>query len=95
MPAPRKMPTAPTPTSWMAGLVKPKARSTTPSTASALPMTIRRVDDRSSVAWVSAMAAMGAMRTARRAGLTADTTVTPIPTTRAATTVWAWKTSGP
>ena len=35
---------------------------------------------------------MGAMRTARRAGLMADTTVTPTPTTSAATTVRAWNT---
>ena len=58
-------------------------------------MTIRRRDDSScSEAW-SASAATGGMRTARRAGLMADTRVTPTPTTRAAITVRDWKTSGP
>ena len=41
------------------------------------------------------MAATGGMRTARRAGLMADTTVTPTPTTRATITVRVSKTSGP
>ncbi len=41
------------------------------------------------------MAATGGMRTARRAGLTADTTVTPTPTTRATMTVRVSKASGP
>ena len=43
----------------------------------------------------SQRAATGGIRTARRAGLMADTTVTPTPTTRPTTTVRASKTSGP
>ena len=50
-----------------------------PSTAMTDPMTIRRRDDSAwSPRW-SARAATGGMRTARRAGLMADTTVTPTP----------------
>ena len=59
------------------------------------PTMIRRRDDSARSAGWSARAATGGMRTARRAGLTAETTVTPTPTTRATTTVRDSKTRGP
>ena len=95
IPMPRKTATAPTPTSWMAGLVSPTTSTTTPRIPITPPTTIRRRDDSCwSDRW-SARAATGGMRTARRAGLIADTTVTPTPTTSAAMTVLASNTSGP
>ena len=45
MPIPMKMAMAPSPTSWMAGFVSPRARAAIPSTAMMVPMTIRRRDD--------------------------------------------------
>ena len=54
----------------------------------------RRSEISTSLCW-SETAATGGMRTARRAGLMADTTVTPTPTTRQTMTVRASKTSGP
>ena len=54
----------------------------------------RRSGISSSVCW-SETAATGAMRTARRAGLMAETSVTPTPTTRQTMTVRASNTSGP
>ena len=66
-----------------------------PRTAMTVPTTIRRRDDSSWSPWWSARAATGGIRTARRAGLMADTTVTPTPTTRAAMTVRDSKTRGP
>ena len=95
IPMPMKMATAPTPTSWMAGLPSPRVNTATPRTASTLPTVMRRRDDSCWSERKSANAATGGMRTARRAGLTADTTVTPMPTTSAATAVRGAKTSGP
>ena len=63
-----------------------------PPTSRTEPVTTRRREDESDSADWSEMAAMGEMRTARRAGLTADTTVTPMPMTSAATTVRGAKT---
>ena len=71
----------------MAGRLRPASRATTPSSPITVPVTIRRRDDSwSSDRW-SARAATGGMRMARRAGLMADTTVTPTPTARATITV--------
>lgn len=95
MPIPMNPRTAPSPTSWMAGAVSPSTSRITPTRPMTEPMMIRRRDDSvPSVPW-SDRAATGGMRTARRAGLMADTTVTPTPTTRAATTVLDSNTSGP
>ena len=95
IPMPMKMATAPTPTSWMAGFFRPMASAAIPRTAMTVPTAIRRRDDSSRSPWWSTMAATGGMRTARRAGLMADTTVTPMPTTRATITVRVSKTRGP
>ncbi len=95
MATPTKISTAPMPTSPTAGLVSPTASPRTPSTVITPPrMKRRRSGISSSVAW-SETAATGAMRTARRAGLMADTSVTPTPTTRHTITVRASKTRGP
>ena len=82
IPMPRKMATAPTPTSWMAGRVSPETRPAMPNTATTDPITIRRRDDSAWSARWSARAATGGIRTAWRAGPMADTTVTPTPTSR-------------
>ncbi len=87
--------TAPSPTSWIAGLVSPTTSEPIPTRAMMPPRTIRRREDSpSSLLW-SVRAATGGIRTARRAGLTAEIMVTPIPTTRATITVRDSKTSGP
>ena len=59
------------------------------------PRMKRRRSGTSSSACCSETAATGAMRTARRAGLMAETSVTPTPTTRQTMTVRASNTSGP
>ena len=59
------------------------------------PRTKRRRIGISSSVWWADTAATGAIRTARRAGLMAETTVTPTPTTRQTITVRASNTSGP
>ncbi len=66
-----------------------------PPTASAEPAITRRRSGTSwrPVTWVTA--AMGGMRTARRAGLTDATIVTPTPTSSATSTVLVSNTSGP
>ena len=71
----------------MAGAVRPRTSTTTPTTAKALPTTMRRWDDSPDDDSASTRAATGGIRTARRAGLMADTRVTPTPTSRATTTV--------
>ncbi len=95
IPIPTNAAMAPTPTSWMAGRVRPTASKAMPTRAKMLPRTSRRPEDSVVSPSCSLMAATGAMRTARRAGLMAEIMVTPIPTMRAAITVRDWKTSGP
>ena len=80
---PTKMSTAPRPTSWMAGLVSPKASRATPITVMTPPRVKRRRMRHLLSICCSETAATGAMRTARRAGLMAATTVTPTPTIEA------------
>ena len=92
---PMKMRTAPRPTSAMAGFVSPKASATAPSSVTTPPRVKRRLSEISVGAPWSDTAATGAIRTARRAGPMADTTVTPTPTSRHTTTVRVSKTSGP
>ncbi len=95
MVTPTKSSTAPRPTSAMAGLVSPKASASTPIRVMMPPRVNRRRSGiSSSVGW-SETAATGAMRTARRAGLMAETSVTPTPTTRQTMTVRASNTIGP
>ena len=95
MATPTKISTAPRPTSPMAGLVSPKASPTTPIRVMTPPRMKRRRSGISASVCCSETAATGAMRTARRAGLMAETSVTPTPTIRQTTTVRASKTSGP
>ena len=86
---------APIPTSATAGDARPSSTAARPPTASTLPaITRRRRSDSGSSSLWSTSAATGAIRTARRAGTIADTTVTPTPTTIATTTVRASNTSG-
>ncbi len=95
MATPTKMRTAPRPTSAMAGAVSPQARRATPSTVMMPPrVKRRRKGTSSSVCWADT-AATGAIRTARRAGLMAATSVTPTPTTMHTMTVRASNTRGP
>ena len=95
MATPTKMRTAPRPTSAMAGAVSPQASRATPTTTMTPPrVKRRRKGTSSSVCWADT-AATGAIRTARRAGLMAATSVTPTPTTRQTMTVRASNTSGP
>ncbi len=79
----------------MAGLVSPTASRTTPINVMTPPRMKRRRSGISASACCSDTAATGAMRTARRAGLMAETIVTPTPTTRQTMTVRASNTSGP
>ncbi len=95
MATPTKIRTAPRPTSWMAGFVSPTASSTMPIAVMTPPWVKRRRIGTSCSVCCSETAATGAMRTARRAGLMAATSVTPTPTIRQTTTVRAWKTKEP
>ncbi len=95
MATPTKIKTAPRPTSAMAGAVRPTARRAMPITVMTPPRMKRRRKGMSSSACCSETAATGAMRTARRAGPMAETSVTPTPTTTHTMTVRASKTSGP
>ena len=95
MATPTKMPTAPTPTSAMAGLASPMASMTAPTRARAVPQANRRRDEASPPDWRSSSAATGGMRTALRAGPTAATTVTPTPTASPTKTVRGSNTSDP
>ncbi len=92
---PTKMRTAPRPTRAMAGAVSPRARAITPANVMAIPQEKRRRSEISTSPCCSDTAATGAIRTARRAGLMADTSVTPTPTTRQTMTVRTSKTMGP
>ena len=93
--APRKMATAPTPTSAMAGLASPMASMITPTKASAVPAVNRRRSEAVGPDRRSSSAATGGMRTAPRAGPNAATTVTPTPTSSPTTAVRGSKTSDP
>ena len=95
MAAPTKMHTEPRPTSWMAGLASPMASMATPARPTPAPQANRRRGETSLSGRRSSSAATGGMRTARRAGPIADTTVTPTPTASPTTTVRASKTSDP
>ncbi len=77
MATPTKISTAPRPTSPMAGTVNPKASPRTPIRVMTPPRTKRRRSGISASVCCSETAATGAMRTARRAGLMAETSVTP------------------
>ena len=79
----------------MAGAVSPRASRSAPTTVMTPPRMKRRRIGTSSSACRSDTATTGAIRTARRAGLMAETIVTPTPTTRQTMTVRASKTSGP
>ncbi len=92
---PTKISSAPIPTSAMAGLVSPTARASAPSRVIAAPQVKRRRMEISCSPCCSDTASTGAMRTARRAGLMAETTVTPTPTTRQTMTVRGSKAIGP
>jgi hypothetical protein len=83
---------APAPTNWMAGAVRPIASATIPSSEIELPTMVRRLDDTGAPTATSAIAATGGMRTACRAGLMAETTVTPTPTKSPTMMVRAWST---
>ena len=95
MATPTKISTAPRPTSAMAGAVRPTANRAIPTTVMTPPRMKRRRRGMSSSTCCSETAATGAMRTARRAGPMADTSVTPTPTTTHTMTVRASKTSEP
>ena len=95
IPTPTKMPTAPSPRAGWPGRSAPGRAARCRATVTAEPTTTRRRDDSATLSLSSVMAATGGMRTARRAGLMAEITVTPNPTTRAATTVRRPKTSEP
>ena len=82
MATPTKNPTAPRPTSWIAGFERPTPSATPPRTATEAPHAKRRRKDTSPEACPSLIAATGGIRTARRAGLIAATTVTPTPTSQ-------------
>ena len=92
---PTKISRAPNPTSWIAGLVSPTVNDRTPSSVITAPQVKRRRMEISYSTCCSETAATGAIRTARRAGLMAETTVTPTPTTRHTMTVRASNTMGP
>ena len=93
--APRKMATAPTPTSAMAGLASPMASKITPTRARAVPAMNRRRSEAAGPDRRSSSAATGGMRTAPRAGPSAATTVTPTPTSSPTIAVRGSKTSDP
>ncbi len=95
MATPTKTSTAPRPTTAMAGAVSPRASRSTPTTVMTPPRMKRRRIGTSSSACRSDTATTGAIRTARRAGLMAETIVTPTPTTRQTMTVRASNTRGP
>ena len=95
MPTPTKIATAPRPTSWIAGSDSPRAKSTIPRIPTTEPTATRRREDSSVLPCWLVSAAIGGIRTARRAGLMAEITVTPIPIANDATTVRASKTNGP
>ncbi len=90
-----KMRTAPSPTSWMAGTVRPAARAAIPPSVIPRPQANRRRMEISYSTCCSVTAWTGAIRTARRAGPMAETIVIPTPTTKQTMTVRASKTSGP
>ena len=75
--------------------VSPTANASTPTEGEEAPRLKRRRNEMSVSVCCSDTAATGAIRTARRAGLMAETTVTPTPTTRQTITVRASNTSGP
>ncbi len=79
----------------MAGLESPMPSARAPSSTSDMPQANRRRNETSSCPSWSLIAATGEIRTARRAGLMAATTVTPTPTTSATTTVRVSKTGAP
>jgi len=95
MPTPMKINSAPMPTRLICGAVKPMARAIPPRSAAPPPTMVRRNELPSVPASMLCSAAIGAIRTARRAGLIAETTVTPTPTTSATMTVRGAKTSEP
>src|SRR5579872_6148043 len=92
---PTKMARAPRPTNWIAGADSPAASAATPARKNTDPTTMRRRDDTPWSATWSTRAATGGIRTARRAGLMAETRVTPTPTRSATTTVRPSKMSEP
>ena len=73
----------------------PATKPPTPSTVSIAPVTRPRSDRPLWSIATSRMAAIGGTREARREGNTADTMVTPVPTTRATTAVRAANTVPP
>ncbi len=92
---PTKIRMAPSPTSWIAGCVRPTVSASTPARVTPRPQVNRRRMEMSCSACCSETASTGAMRTARRAGPMAETSVTPTPTMRQTTTVRASNARGP
>ena len=79
---PRKTASAPIPTQRMpAPPTRPAAIAAIPSASTTAPAMARRCRDATGRAMSSRMAATGGIRVARRAGPTAATIVTTIPTT--------------
>ena len=90
-----KVTRAPSPTSAMVPPLRPATSEPTPATRIELPTTIRRRELAARSMATARIAAIGGMRPARRAGMTADTSVTTVPIAKHRAIVLIVTTTGP